>query len=285
MLRVVRPLAAVLIVGISLGAVQSVSAQSASASKTRSDTIDFSATGAVEINNQTGSITVRTWDRTQVGYKATLSPSEGDSVMAVQPNVNRSAQKLVIGQSGSWSIQIPGVLTISTDQGDDPVGDYQVVMPKAATLEIDDSASTIEVTGTEGSVDVNTRRGTVRVHNVKGNLSLDTHTGSIKATGLRGSVALETHSGRITAAFDAFTTSSSVETHSGAVRLFLPADAGFELQLDLDEEDLTVDEAFGSPTSSDDDRRAYNGGGPAFEVESSSGPVEVRPLKAGPSAP
>jgi hypothetical protein len=120
---------------------------------------------------------------------------------------------------------------------------------------------------------------------VEGNSSLETYTGSIKATGLHGGAELETHSGRITASFGEFAAPSSVDTHSGTVRLFLPAEAGFELQLDLDEEDLTVDEAFGSPTSSGDDRRTYNDGGPAFELESFSGPIEVRPREAGPSSP
>jgi hypothetical protein len=276
--------AAALFLGISPGAIQSAGAQPASGSKTRSDTVDFSPTGTVEIDNQKGSITVTTWDRAQVGYEMTLAPSEDDSVVVMGPNVDRSGQKLSLGHgTDSWSIQIPGILTISPNRGNDPVGDYRIVMPKTAALEIGDFASTIEVTDIEANVDIDTHQGTAQIRNVEGTPTLETHAGSIEATGLRGGAKLETHEGRIAASFEEFTASSSVDTHSGTVRLFLPAEAGFELQLDLDEEHLTVDEAFGTPTSSDDERRAYNGGGPPFELESFSGTVEVRPLEAGSS--
>ncbi len=274
---------AALIIGISLGTVQSAWAQSDSALKTRSDTVDFSATGTVEINNRKGSITVTTWDRSQVGYEVTLSPSEGDSVVMMGPDIDRSAQELSFGRrNDSWSIQIPGVLTISPNRGHDPVGDYRIVMPVTTALEVDDFASTIEVTNVEANVTIDTHQGTTTVHGVTGDLALDTFSGTAKATGLHGGANLDTHQGRIEASFEEFTTPSSVDTHSGTVRLFLPADAGFELQLDLDKENLTVDEAFGTPTSSDDEHRAYNGGGPPFELDSFSGTVEVRPREAGP---
>lgn len=283
--RVLHPLAAALIVGISLGAIQSAGAQSASGSKTRSDTVDFSPTGTIEIDNQTGSITVTTWNRAQVGYEVILSPSEGDSVVMMEPDIDRSAQELSFGRGNdSWSIQIPGVLTISPNRGYDSVNDYRIVMPKTAALKIDDYSSTIEVTNVEANVTIDTHQGSATVRGVTGDLELDTFSGTAKATGLHGGAELDTHQGRIAASFEEFTAPSSVDTHSGTVRLFLPADAGFELQLDLDEENLTVDEAFGSPTSSGDERRAYNDGGPTFELESFSGPVEVRPRKAGPSS-
>jgi hypothetical protein len=253
--------------------------------KTRIDTVDLSSTGNVEIDNQTGSITVTTWDRPQVGYEVALAPSESDSILATDFDIDHSDEELSFGPDGSWSIQIPGLLTISPDGGSDPIGHYRIAMPKTASLEIDDFGSMIEVSNVEANVDVQTHEGSVTVRGVEGNLDLETFSSTATATGIRGGADLETHSGGITAAFEEFSAESSAETHSGTVRLFLPAEAGFELQLDLDEEDLTVDEAFGTPTSSDDDHRAYNGGGPPFELDSVSGPVEVRPREAGPSSP
>lgn len=279
-----RLLTAVLIVGISLGAVPSAGAQSTSRSKTRSDTVDFSPTGTVEIDNQKGRITVRAWDRAQVGYEMTLAPSDSNSVVSTQPDIDRSDDEISFGYDHAWTINIPGLLTISPSGTGEPVGHFQIIMPKTAALEIDDYTSTIDVSDVQGTVDLDTHQGTARVRNAEGTPTLDTHAGSIEATGLRGGAVLETHSGRITASFDEFTAPSSVDTYSGTVHLFLPVDAGFELQLDLDEEDLTVNDAFGSPTSSGDERRAYNDGGPTFELESFSGSVEVRPREAGPSS-
>lgn len=282
--RAFRLLATALFLGINLSAVQPVEAQSDSGSKTRSDTVDFSPTGTVEIDNQKGSITARTWDRAQVGYEMKLVPSHGDSVMATQPDIDRSDDEISFGHDHTWTINIPGLLTISPDGTDEPVGHFQIVMPKTAALEIEDDTSTIDVSDVQGTVELDTYEGTARVRNVEGNPTLDTHTGSIEATGLRGGAKLETQEGRIAASFAEFTAPSSVDTHSGTVHLSLPADAGFELQLDVDEDSLTVDEVFGDPTSSDDEHRAYNGGGPTIELDSFSGTVEVRPLEAGSSS-
>jgi hypothetical protein len=277
---VLRSLTAALIIGIGLSAMPPASAQPSPGSKTRSDTVDFSPTGTVEIYNHTGSITVATWDRAQVGYEMTLAPSDSDSVVAVPPAVHRSDRELSFGHDSGWSLNIPGLLTISTGGPDEPVGHFRIVMPETAALEVGDHASTIEVSDVQGAVDLDTHQGTARVHDVDGPLTVDTHAGSAEATGLRKGATLDTHEGRITASFDDVTAPISVDTHSGTVRLFLPPDAGFELQLDLDEEDLTVDEAFGTPTSSGDEHRAFNGSGPPIELDSFSGTVEVRPLKA-----
>lgn len=279
-----RLLATVLILGISLGAFRSAGAQSASGTKTRSDTVDFSPTGTVEIDNHKGSITVRSWDRAQVGYEMTLAPSDSNSVVSTQPDIDRSDDEISFDHDHAWTINIPGLLTISPDGTDEPVGHFQIVMPKTAALDIGDHASTIDVSDIQGTVNLDTHEGTAQVQNVEGDPTLETFSGSIEATGLRGGADLDTHEGRIIASFEEFAAPSSVDTHSGTVRLFLPASVGFELQLDLDQEDLTVDEAFGTPTSSDDKQRTYNGGGPTLTLDSFSGPVEVRPLEAGSSS-
>jgi hypothetical protein len=261
-----RSLIAALIVGLSLGAVHPTQAQFPPGAKTRSDTVGLSATGKVEIDNQTGSITVTTWDRPQVGYEVALAPSEDDSVLTTDFAIDHSDEELSFGQDGSWSIQIPGLLTISTDGGSEPIGHYRIVMPKTASLEIDDHESTIEVS------------------DVQGNVQLETYSGAATASGLRGRTELETYSGRITAAFEEFSAASSAETYSGNLRFYLPADTGFVLETDADSSEVAIDEAFGT-SSRDDDRWSFNGGGPDLSVETYSGTVELRPLDAYPPSP
>ena len=70
--------------------------------------------------------------------------------------------------------------------------------------------------------------------------------------------------------------SSSAETHSGTLRFFLLADAGFELRTDLGSADLTVDSTFGTP-STKEGRQVFNGGGPELFIDAFSGTVELRP--------
>jgi len=276
-----RSLIVAMIAGLSLGILQPVQAQSSPGTKTRSDTVDLSPTGRVELNNRTGSITITTWDRSQVGYEVTLAPSEGDSVVATDFDIDHSDQELSFGHDHSWSIQIPGLFTIAPDGGTEPVGHFRIVMPRTAHLEIDDHDSTIEVSGVQGDVDIDTHAGTVSAKELGSNLRLETFSSAATATGIRGGADLETHSGRLTAAIEKLSAESSAETHSGPLRLFLPPDTGFVLETEADTTLVTVDEAFGTP-SKDEKEWTFNGGGPDLSVETFSGTVDVRPLNAYP---
>ena len=55
--------------------------------------------------------------------------------------------------------------------------------------------------------------------------------------------------GNISVSLRQLSDSSSAETHSGTLRFFLLADAGFELRTDLGSADLTVDSTFGTPST------------------------------------
>lgn len=261
-------------------------AQSSPDSTIRRDTVALDRDGEVEISDtHSGRITVTTWDRAMVAYEAILAPEDTTEAPPVSNlQIDHSDQRFALDHDGSsWSISIPGLLRISTSGERNLRGHYHITMPEAAALEIDDYSSTIEISGLKADVEVETHAGKTVIDSVQSTPVLDTHAGSVKATALRGGVVLDTHGGEASIAFDEFSASSEVETLNGTVRLFLPPDAGFELRLDLDDEHLTVDEAFGTPTSSDDERRIYNGGGPPLKLDSSSGTVEVRPLEAGPS--
>jgi hypothetical protein len=254
-----------------------VSAQPAPSAKTETDTVDFSPTGTVEIDNRTGRITVSTWDRPQVGYAYTLAPGEDGAPVGATLDITRDDQEISFGHDHSWSLRIPGVLTISPDGTGEPVGDHRVVMPKRANLRIDDFGSAIEVSNLEGNAEIETHQGTVTIRRMVGRLNLDIFSGTAKVTGFRGRAELETYSGRITAAVEELSGATDVDTHSGPVRLSLPPDTGFDLTMDADSTNVTVDEAFGPPTRADD-RLKYNGGGPEVSVESFSGTIKFRPL-------
>ncbi|MEF8816286.1 MAG: DUF4097 family beta strand repeat-containing protein [Salinibacter sp.] len=281
-----RLLVAVMLIGGSLGGTQAVPAQPASSlppgSKTESDTVDLSPTGTVEIDNQKGSITVTTWTRPEIGYRAALSPSAEDSVVATDLDVDHSGEELSFDHDHSWSLRIPGLLTISPDGTSEPIGHFWVVMPETAGLEIDDHASTIEVSGVQGNVNIDTHSGTATVEAIGGNLRLETFSSSATASGLQGRTEIETRSGGITAVFEEFAGPSSAETHSGDLRFYLPADTGLTVATDADTSQFVIDEAFGTP-SRDDDRWTLNGGGADLSLETFSGTIELRPLSAYPA--
>lgn len=246
------------------------------------DTVALSQEGEVDISDtHRGRITVTTWERAQVAYEAILTPEDTANAAPVSaPQIDRSDQRFALDQDGSsWSLNIPGLLRISTGGKQDVEGHYRITMPTTAALEIDDHSSTIEVSGVEGDVEVDTREGEVVVDSVRGTPELNTYVGTIEATGLRGGVALETYTGKASLAFDEFSASSEVETHNGTVQLFLPSDAGFTLRTDTTSTEVTIDDSFGPPSTSEEGQR-FNGGGPELLLDTYSGTIALRPLDA-----
>ncbi len=244
------------------------------------DTVRLAPDGAVDLSDtHEGTITVTTWERDRLAYRIAPVSAE-DSMVASNAIVRRTDQGFSIDQDGaSWSLHIPGLLRISPSAGGNLAAHYHVTMPETATLEIEDYASTIDVSGVEGDVEIDTHAGTVAVDSVDGMLDLGAHSGRITATGIRGGVALDVFSGDASVAFETLSAPSTAEIHSGTLRFFLPAGAGFTLQTDLDSTGLVVDEAFGPP-SSNDKGRAFNGGGPTLALDAPPGAVTVHPLKA-----
>lgn len=259
-------------------------AQPSAATKTLSDTVALTATGSVEIDSQEGSITVSTWDRAEVGYEVTLEPGEGDSVVTSEPAIVHTKQSLSFDNSPGWSLRIPGLVTISPGGTNRSIPHYRIVMPTTAALSIYDQASTIDVTGLDADLVLDTHEGTATVDSVEGTVDLDTHEGSIQATAIRGGATVDTHEGAITVSFDEFSVPSRADTHSGQLRFFLPPSTGFELVPDIESAELTIDEAFGNPTR-DGARQLFNGGGPEFEIETFSGAVELLPSDSLTSSP
>lgn len=261
-------------------------AQPSPDSKTLRDTVALSQDGEVDLSDtHHGRITVTAWDRAQVAYEVLLTPEDTTNAAPVSgPQIDRSDRRFALDQDGtSWSLNIPGLLRISTGRKQNLEGHYRITMPKTAALEIDDFNSTIEVSGVKGDVDVDTHKGEAIVDSVGGTPELDTHTGTIEATALRGGVTLDTYEGEASIAFSELSASSEVETRDGTVRLFLPPDAGFTLQADTTSAEVTIDDSFGPPSTTEEGQR-FNGGGPEFLLDTFSGTIELRPLGARKSA-
>lgn len=246
------------------------------------DTVALAQDGEVDISDtHHGRITVTTWDRPQVAYEVILTPEDtANAALVSNPQIAHSDQRFALDHDGSsWSLNIPGLLRISTGSDHSLEGHYRITIPKTAALEIDDFNSTIKVSGVEGAVEVDTHEGKAVVDSLRGTPELDTHTGTIEATVLRGGVTLDTHGGEASVALNEFSASSEVETHDGTLRLFLPPDAGFTLRTDVTSTEVTIDEAFGTP-STDEERELFNGGGPELLLDAFSGTIELRPLDA-----
>lgn len=223
--------------------VSETQAQPVPNAKVASDTLAIDPSSTVQVDNKKGSITITTWDRDAVGYEVRIEPSneDGDTPLT-SLNVTQTEDEVDLEPDFPWRLQIPGVVTISPGGTERPVLHYTVSVPASVQLEIDSYASTVNVSGVSGSVE------------------------------------LDTYEADADLAFAALNGPVSIDTYSGSVRLTLPTDAGFNLETDLQSLDqLTTSDAFSLPAPSDDEYEGpVNGGGPLLSIESYDGTVELR---------
>lgn len=220
-----------------------IQAQPAPNVKTESDTLAVDPSSTVKVVNQKGSITITTWDRDAVGYEVRIEPPNdaGDTPLT-DLSATKKEDELELEPDFPWRLQIPGVITISPGGAERPVLHYTVSVPASVQLEIDSYASTVD------------------------------------ASGLAGSLKLDTYEADADLAFSALTGPVAIDSYSGSVRLTLPADAGFNLETDLQSLDqLMASDAFSLPAPSDDEYEGpVNGGGTSLSIDSYSGTIELR---------
>lgn len=224
-----------------LGDVAPVRAQSPE-TKVVSDTV--TSADALEIENRTGSITVHPWDRDAIGYEVRIEPTGAseDSPLTTL-STTRAENRLTLAPDFPWRFQIPGLITIAPGGSKRPALHYTVTVPPSVQLHIDNYASSVDISGMEGPVTVDTYSGDVQ----------------IEVAALKNPI--------------------SVDTYSGPVRLLLPAEAGFNLDASVPSSNqIRVSDAFSLSSSSPDaDEKPVNGGGPRIAIDSYKGPVELLP--------
>lgn len=253
---------ALMTAGLLLGLIATGPAQGQPAPKTVSDTVALNPSGTVEIDTYKGSVTVTTWDRSAVGYEVVIKPPyEGDDMPFTHLDVRHSEAELALDADFPWRLQLFGAITISPGGTERAPFHYTVSVPESTRLEIDDYASTIQVS------------------DLRGDLVVDTYSGSLEASALAGGLALDMYDGPVQISFSDLTAPVSLDTYSGPVDLTLPNGAGFDLETDLHSADqLTVDGPLSLPEPTEDGNYdgPVNGGGPGLSIESHSSTITLR---------
>lgn len=309
----------VLVVGLALGSVasRSVLAQP----RTTQGTAALDPGGTVVVENHEGRIAVETWDRAEVQYEAVVrSEEDAEHPEATKVRVDERADRFEIrtvydesregdDESGWFGGNSQNIMPVT----------YTLTIPRTAPIEIEDHESEIRVEGGEGRTTIDTHDGTVTLTNrhgraeigthdgpitverhtgpllidthdgrirlatIDGRTEIETHDGQIEANELRGGLRVETHDGRGQFSFDALTDDVVIDTHGGTFTLTLPAEAGFDLQTDFDDDvDLRSDVDL-SPyriVGDDEDEVNYEGsirgGGPRLSFTAHDGSFELR---------
>jgi len=295
---VVRPLS--LLVAFSLLA---TAAQAQTHERIVQDTVD-QVPEAVSVENGDGRITVSTWGRDSVAYRARIvSGSAEEPVGQTQINREAFADRLSITTDysdveGRWSFSLPSFGYVRTH----PAVHYTLVLPDTTSLSLSAEDGEIDVEGLRGALDVEMedgrirvtdQRGTVRIDaedgdyalsDVTGDLQIDVEDGTVAVDGLRGALNLDMETGEAdvqVAALD----DVGAAFEGGQMTLVLPENDGFSLSTDLGEEARVQ-----SPLDLDALRNEdgnYQGtigqGGPLVRLASEEGKIKLRANDVGPA--
>jgi len=268
--------------------------------------------GKVIINNISGGVVVKSWDKAEVQIAARKVCDVGSAARAKE---NFAKVTIEVTKSGNI-VQIDTKYPERARNINVSVH-YELTIPDKASLKVKNVSGSVEaaVIGgafegnvTSGSVTLSQMGGTVDCRNVSGRIELTdgageidlkTVSGNIRAVRVKGSVDAETTSGRVELSdiseaknvrvkvlsggisYDGTMAPGArfnFETLSGGVRVTLPADAGFELDAEafsgrVNSEFPVTMQGTISPKEL---RGIVNNGGANLRVKSFSGSIEIR---------
>ena len=276
-------------------------------------TVDLVRTGKVIINNISGNIDVKTWNRAQVQIDA-LKVSRSTTLAKAKENIAKV--KIIVTEENStlrvkteypegsnknlsvsiyYTLMIPADASInaSTMSGNVTCEDINGDL-KANTM-----SGNVTATGAKSGANLSTTSGNVEADNVVGDVKLHTVSGTVIANNIRGSVAADTTSGSIvlTNITDADEIEANVmsgkvkyegdldsngyyhlQTHSGRVEFIVPSGAAFDLNARTFSGSISSD--FDITVRGKIDKKSLsgsvNGGGAEVELKTFSGNVFIK---------
>jgi hypothetical protein len=231
-------------------------------------TIKLAKGGHVSLDNISGSIEVKSWNKAEVKIDA-LKTSRASSLS--QAKENAAEVKIVVKKEGD-------TLRIETEypkrrgsrrRRSSVSVHYKLWVPSKASVRIDSISGSVEMENIGGEVKVDVTSGSVTINKAAKGVDCDIISGNLKLQDIEGDAYLKTVSGkikveRIKGSIEAETTSGGIEmrkvtgaktirgkvlsgsivydgdinpngrytlqTHSGSIRMFISSGSGFELE-------------------------------------------------------
>ena len=273
--------------------------------------------GRVFLSNISGDIEIKSWDKDEVKIEA-LKTSEASSEAKARENLGQVTIEVTKeGDTLRIVTKYPHEGKSWGDNSVNVSVDYKLWIPSKASTEVKSvsgdvaleaiggSAKTSAVSGNitlrkaGNGADLNTVSGEIEIKEVAGNADLKTVSGNINISGIKGSIEAETVSGGIEmsgvtgASFvNAKTLSGDVgyagkieargtyrlKSHSGDIRMTLPADSAFEF--DAETFSGAIDSDFQIEVSGKMSPREVHGvvnkGGAEIKLSSFSGGIDLK---------
>jgi DUF4097 and DUF4098 domain-containing protein YvlB len=190
-------------------------------------TYPFSASGTVSVSNVNGSISIETWDRSEVKLEYVKTADTRESLSEIEVKIDaRSDVFSVETDYGDWRRKNSGG---RRNYGKQYI-EYRLVVPRNVILD-----------------DIETVNGSVNIINAGNSTKASAVNGEVRATNLRGAANLSTVNGTVVADFDRLEAKSriSLNTVNGTVDLTIPSDSDATVKVNTVNGNISND--FGLP--------------------------------------
>ena len=137
------------------------------------------------------------------------------------------------------------------------------------------SGGSLQLEDLDGDIEAETSGGSIGADNIKGELVAGTSGGSTKLTNLFCNLEAETSGGSINAEITETTKNVKLRNSGGDITVQLPANKGFDLDLNAEKINVTLTNFSGSADEHSIEGK-LNGGGALVDVHSSGGRINVR---------
>jgi len=229
-------------------------------------TLAFNAGDRLVVDNENGSVTVESWDRSQVRIQAVKYADRG----------SRESAQSILDQIEIRITEAPGsidVRTITPRRSDSSSfwgwmkGDggnygvtYTIMVPRTANLDVETINGRVVVRGVSGAMDLESTNGRIEVHDGAGRVEASTTNGRIYAQ-LRsvspGGMRFATTNGSVEVELpDSVAADLDVSTTNGSIKTDFP---------------ITVSGTFGKNRLSGQ----MNGGGEQIRIRTTNGSVRI----------
>ncbi|MBV8732391.1 MAG: DUF4097 family beta strand repeat protein [Acidobacteriia bacterium] len=225
----------------------------------------------LEVETNSGHITVRQGNSNTVHIHGIISASDWDSAGAEQRAREIEATPPIRQNGNSVRIERP------FDPSDHRIGiSYEIETPSATSLRSRTGSGGQTVEGIQGPVNASTGSGRIRISDIAREVRADTGSGGIELNSIKGRVDANAGSGGIRTTN--VTGPVTAHTGSGGVDIQLPANGGFDLHARTGSGRVSVSppitmESFSSDRH--DVRGRIRGGGSLIDVSTGSGGVRV----------
>ncbi len=172
------------------------------------------ASGRVSVSNVNGSITIETWDKSEVKLEYVKTADTRERLTEVEVKIDARPDYFQVETDyENWKRRNNNE---SRNNGKLQI-EYRLLVPRNAVLN--------EIETVNGSISISNAANTTRASAVNG---------EVRATNLRGTTNLSTVNGTVTAEFDQLETASkiSLNTVNGQVNLVIPSDANATVKAD-----------------------------------------------------